>query len=32
MLTNALSASSCLLGGGYGVGVEWAEPVVLLSW
>lgn len=27
MLTNALSASPCLLGGGDGVGVEWAEPV-----
>lgn len=32
MLTNAISAPPCLLGGGNGVGVEWAEPVATAAY
>ena len=31
MLTNALNASPCLRGGGYGVAVEWAETAAPLT-
>lgn len=32
MFSDALSASPCLFGGGYGVGVELAECAFLLAW